>query len=135
MKRIILLFAMLLSFSNGIFAQESNNPESVKPLFDVEIVRKVSLMDIEGKVYEDVVVTMKSITPDYFISDKYKVKIFIQDANGKKIWKKTLKNVYLYVFSNGQVEIGQQKFTQILIYKSPTADKIYGMIREKEGIY
>lgn len=135
MKKIVLLFGILLSFSIGIVAQESVKPESTKPLRDVEVVRKVYLMDIEGKVYENVVVTMRSITPDYFITDKYKVKIMIKDADGKKIWKKTLKNVYLYVFSDGQVEVGKQNFTQIVIQKSSTKNKTYGMIREKEGIY
>ncbi len=53
---------------------------------------------------------MKSTSPDYFITDKYKVKITITDANGKKIWKKTLKNVFLYVFSDGQVQVGKRHF-------------------------
>ncbi len=38
----------------------------------MEVVRKVAFLDIEGKYYEDVTMSFKSITPDYFISDKYK---------------------------------------------------------------
>lgn len=78
---------------------------------------------------------MKSTSPDYFITDKYKVKITITDANGKKIWKKTLKNVFLYVFSDGQVQVGKRHFDQILIQKSSLTGDFLGMIREKEGIY
>ena len=57
MKRIILLLIVMLSFGVSMFAQE---PEKAKPLTDTEVVRKVAILDIEGKMYEDVVVTMKS---------------------------------------------------------------------------
>ena len=97
----------MLSLALSGFAQE---PESVRPLNDTEVVRRVAIMDIEGQRYDNVVVTMKSTSPDYFITDKYKVKITITDANGKKIWKKTLKNVFLYVFSDGQVQVGKRHF-------------------------
>ena len=56
-----------------------------------------------------------SITPDYFISDKYKVKVKVVDKNGKSIYKKTLKNVFLYVFSNGQIQVGKKNFDQIVV--------------------
>ncbi len=54
--------------------------------------------------------------------------------NGVKVWKKTMKNAYLYVFLNGQVQVGQPKFSKILIYKNDSGSYI-GKIREKEGIY
>lgn len=78
---------------------------------------------------------MKSTSPDNIITDKYKVKVTITDANGKKIWKKTLKNVFLYVFSDGQVQVGKQNFDRILIRKSSLTGDFIGKIREKEGIY
>ena len=130
MKRLLFFFAFLLSFSVGILAQES-----AKPLTDMEVVRRVAIMDIEGELYENVLVTMMSTSPDYFITDKYKVKVTIQDADGKKIWKKTMKNVFLYVFSNGQVQVGKRNFNQILIQKSSYSDDFIGKIREKEGIF
>ena len=78
---------------------------------------------------------MKSTSPDYFITDKYKVKVTISDSNGKKVWKKTLKNVFLYVFSDGQVQVGKRNFNQIVIQKSSLTGDFFGKIREKEGIY
>lgn len=120
---------MVSSISN-LFAQET-----AKPLTDTEIVRKVALMDIEGTYYENVVVTLKSTSPDYFISDKYKVKVSIVDSNGKKIWKKTLKGVFLYVFSNGQVQVGKNNFDQIVIQKSTLTGSVIGTLREKEGVW
>ena len=130
MKKILLLFAMLLTFTLNVFAQEKANPVT-----DHEVVRRVALIDIEGITYENVVVSMKSTSPDGIITDKYKVKVVITDSKGKKIWKKTLKNVFLYVFSEGQVQVGNGGFHQIVIYKlSHTADFI-GKIREKEGVY
>lgn len=79
--------------------------------------------------------SFKSITPDYFISDKYKVKVKVVDKNGKPIYKKTLKNVFLYVFSNGQIQVGKKNFDQIVVQKSKSTDENIGIIREKEGVY
>ncbi|MCS2506162.1 hypothetical protein NXW48_10715 [Phocaeicola vulgatus] len=111
------------------------NRETAKPLTDMEVVRKVAFLDIEGKYYEDVTMSFKSITPDYFISDKYKVKVKVVDKNGKSIYKKTLKNVFLYVFSNGQIQVGKKNFDQIVVQKSKSTDENIGIIREKEGVY
>lgn len=79
--------------------------------------------------------SFKSITPDYFISDKYKVKVKVVDKNGKSIYKKTLKNVFIYVFSNGQIQVGKKNFDQIVVQKSKSTDENIGIIREKEGVY
>ena len=46
-----------------------------------------------------------------------------------------MKNVFLYVFSNGQVQVGKSNFDQILIQKSSYSDDFIGKIREKEGIF
>ena len=132
MKRFVTILFLMLSLALSGFAQEQ---ESVRPLTDTEVVRRVAVMDIEGLLYDNVVITMKSTSPDYFITDKYKVKVTITDANGKKVWKKTLKNVFLYVFSDGQVQVGKPNFDQILIKKSSLTGDFIGKIREKEGIY
>lgn len=129
MKLKLLLTLLFFNFTFFLFAQETT-----KPINDVEIERNVSIIDIEGKKYENVKINLKSMSPDYFISDIYRVKVNITDAEGKTIWKKTLKNVYLYVFSSGQVQVGKPNFDMIVIYKNDTG--IYtGKIREKEGIY
>ena len=101
----------------------------------MEVMRKVAVLDIEGKTYENVTISFKSTTPDYFITDKYKVKVKVVDENGKSIYKKTLKNAFLYVFSNGQIQVGKPNFNQILITKSELTDNNIGVIREKEGVY
>lgn len=125
---IIMLFTASLTFAQS-------EPETAKPLTDMEVVRKVARFDIEGKIYENVTVSFKSITPDYFISDKYKVKVKVVNGKGKSIYKKTFKNVFLYVFSNGQVQVGKKNFDQIVVQKSVLTGDNVGMIREKEGIY
>lgn len=132
MKHFVTILLFMLSFVVSGFAQE---PETTSPLTNAEIVRRVATIDIEGEYYDNVIVTMKSLSPDYFIRDKYKVKVTITDSNGKKIWKKTLNNVFLYVFSNGQVQIGKRNFDQIIISKSSVTGNFIGKIREKEGIY
>lgn len=130
MKKTLLLFAMLLAFTLNVFAQEE-----AKPLIDQEVMRKVALIDIEGVTYENVIVSMKSASLDDFITGKNKVEVVITNSQGEKIWKKTLKNVFLYVFSNGQVQVGQRGFLQIVIFKSSLTDDFGGIVREKEGVY
>ncbi len=86
---------------------------------------------IEGKEYRNVVMTLKSTSPDLLITDK--VKVLVKDENGKKVYKKTFKNCYLYIFSNGQVQDGKPKFNQIVI--SRVSDSWFGEIKEKEGVW
>lgn len=129
MKLSILLIFLSFTLTTSLISQETTTP-----LTDTEIMRNVSRMDIEGKEYENVNVTLKSISPDYFISDIYKVKVTILDTEGKAVWKKTLKNVFLYVFSNGQIQVGKPNFNMILIQKN-VSGSFSGMIREKEGVY
>lgn len=107
--------------------------EKARPLYDAEIERKVSYMDIEGTIYTDVVVTLKSNEPDYFFVMKGKVKVKVVDSNGIVVYKKTLNNNFLYVFSDGSVEIAKEHFVKLYMFKDD--GKIYGKIREKEGIY
>lgn len=131
-SKFVLLLMMFFAVSL-VFAQ--NEPETTTPLTDMEVVRKVAFLDIEGKHYEDVTISFKSTTPDYFISDKYKVKVKVVDKDGKSIYKKTFKNAFLYVFSNGQIQVGKKNFSQIVISKSNSTDDHIGIIREKEGVY
>lgn len=128
LRRFALLVAIFL-ISTLSFA------ETAQPLMDMKVTRKVAVLDIEGKEYENVTIFCKSITPNYLITDKYKVKVKVVDKKGKSIYKKTLKNVFLYVFSSGQIQVGKQGFNQIIITKSKQEDNYIGIIREKEGIY
>ena len=123
---------MMLTINIVSFAQNSE-PEKASPMTDTEIVRKCTILDVEGKLYDNVTVTIKSNQPDFFFTDKYKVKVTVTDASGSKVWNKTFKNAFLYVFSNGQIQVGKQNFDQLVI-SSSTGDWI-GMVREKEGVY
>ena len=128
---LLLTFCCTLSFAQS----QSKEPEKVKPMMDTEIVRNISIIDIEGIIYENVQATIKSISADYFVHDKARVKVTIKNEKGENIWKKTLKNAYMYVFSNGQIQVGKPNFDQLIISKSTTTNNYIGMIREKEGIY
>jgi hypothetical protein len=126
MKLRILLIFLFFNFTTSLFSQET-----AKPLTDTEIMRNVSSIDIEGKIYENVKVTLKSNSQGIYSSSK--VKVSIVDQNGKKVWNRTLKNVFLYVFSNGQIQVGKPNFNMILIQNY--SGSYYGKIREKEGVY
>nr|WP_301839379.1 hypothetical protein [uncultured Prevotella sp.] len=133
MKKVLLFLVMLMTYVVS-FAQ-SNDSEKIKPLLDTEIVRKCANLDIEGKYYENVTVTIKSNEPDYVWIDKYKVKVTVTDASGNKVWKKTLNNSFLYVFSDGQIQIGKKNFYKMVILRSSSSGNWEGVVREKEGVY
>ena len=113
------------------FAQDE--PESAKPLTNAVIMRRNVFLDIEGEYFDDVTITFKSISPDYFFTHTDRVKVKVTDSNKKVIYNKTLKNAFLYVFSDGQIQVGRVNFDQIIIYNYD--GDYYGTIREKEGIY
>ncbi len=125
---------MMLTINIVSFAQNSE-PEKAKPITDAEIVRKCIILDVEGKLYENVTVTIKSNQPDFFFTDKYKVKVTVTDASGSKVWNKTFKNAFLYVFPNGQVQVGKPNFHQMIISRADSSSEWIGMVREKEGVY
>lgn len=131
-RKITLLVIMFLT---STFAFTQSEPGTTTPLTDMEVVRKVAILDIEGEIHEDVIISFKSTTPDYFITDKYKVKVKVVDKKGKSVYKKTFKNAFLYVFSNRQIQVGKPNFNQILITKSELTNSNIGIIREKEGVY
>ena len=133
MKKLI-LFLVMLTINIVGFAQNSES-EKAKPMTDTEIVRKCAILDVEGKYYDNVTVTIKSNQPDFFFTDKYKVKVTVTDASGSKVWNKTFKNAFLYVFPNGQVQVGKQNFDKLVIAKSSSTGEWIGMVREKEGVY
>lgn len=133
MKKL-LLFLMMLTINIVSFAQNSE-PEKAKPITDAEIVRKCIILDVEGKLYENVTVTIKSNQPDFIFTDKYKVKVTVTDASGSKVWNKTFKNAFLYVFSSGQIQVGKQNFRQMIISRADSSSEWIGMVREKEGVY
>lgn len=134
MKKFILIISLIFAVLN-CFAQ-NDETESSKPSYDTEIVRRCAGIVIEGEDFFNVIVTLKSISPDHFLSDKHKVKVLVKDENGKKIYKKTFSNAYLYIFSNGQIQVGKPKFNQIVIRKGILDERLwFGEIREKEGVW
>lgn len=81
MKKLV-LFLVMLTISIVGYAQNSEK-ETTNPILDTEIVRKVTVLDIEGKCYGNVIVTFKSNKPDFVWTDKYKVKVTVTDSSGK----------------------------------------------------
>ena len=109
--------------------------ETSKPTLGAEIVRRLSTIDIEGKYYYSVVATLKSNSPDFVFTSTPKVKVIITDIRGTVLYKKTLKKAFLYLFSDGQIQIGRQKFIQFAIVRVDDSNEFVGRIREKEGVY
>ena len=88
-------------------------------------------MDLEGKYFIHTKITLKSINSFY-----NNVKVTIFDLSNKKIWKKTIKGAFLYVFPSGQVQVGQRNFNQIIIYREKKdSDDFFCIVNTEEGIY
>ena len=129
MKIFINLLFVLFPF----IALAQDNVETSKPSLDTEIVRHCAFMEIEGDFYSNVTITLKSQSPAPFVSDNFRVKVTVKNSDGKNVYKKTFKNSYLYIFSEGEIQVGKPKFNQIMIGKRD--DKWWGIIKEKEGIW
>lgn len=134
MKKILYIFALLFCFSLSQAADKDDDKAS--PSYDTEILRKVSVLDIEGTTYDNVIITFKSNKPDYGSAEKSMVSVRITDNEGKVIYKKKFKHVFLYIFKDGQIQVAQQHFVKVLIQRTSLfSDTFKGKIREKEGVY
>lgn len=138
MKRLLTLFILITSIVSLSHSQTATTPEvqSVKPVRNAMVERKVVAIDVDGVTYENVNVSMQAVNHRYY--NRNKVKIVIRDVMGKKLWSKTFSDVFLYVFSDGQVQVGQGTFIQLLIEKiaKPTAEgEFKATFREKQGIF
>lgn len=116
------------------YKEEKEQGDKIKPLYDTEILRKVSVLDIEGIRYENVEVTIKSISAELWCEDD-RVRVTVRDKEGKVIWKKSFNQSYMYVLENGQVHVGKPNFDQLVIYRMAYSKGYTGIIREKEGVY
>lgn len=125
MKRLLLLLVLFLSMAIG-YAEET------PPLYDVKIERHVGIAMIGDKLYKDVDVTVKSNNPVPGWTESA-VRINVKDAEGKTVYKKKFYNLYLYVFSSGQIQVGKLNFNVAVITKK--TGEWYAIINEKEGVY
>lgn len=130
MKKLVLLLLVSL-MAIGAWAEEK---ETRRPSINTEISRKVYLANIEGELYTDVTIKFKSNNPGVWV-DKSNVKVTITDSIGKQIYKKTLKDCYLYIFSTGEIQVANGGFKKLLLIATPGNGKCYVTIREKEGVY
>ena len=105
---------------------QEEEPETSSPSYNTETIRIVSSLDVEGVVYKNVKVSFNS-------NNSSKVKVKILNVDGRVAWQKTFKNAYLYIFSSGQIQVGQPKFDKIIIHKDDSGSYV-GKIRKYEGI-
>lgn len=121
-----------LSVNHSEINEKEEIVEKALPLNNTEAVRKVKIVDIDGTTYVNAKIYMTTVS---FVDGTNAVKVSIFDINNKRVWKKTLSGAYLYVFSDGQIQIGQRNFQQVLIYRERDTNSFIGLIRAEEGIY
>lgn len=130
MKKVFVVFLFIFS-TVSTFAQSEG--ESVKPIGGITLYRNVSLAAIEQNNYLDVIVKFKAAElGDYFTNG---VKVVVVNNTGKKIYRKRFSKSYLYVFSDGTIEVGKgNALTQIILFKYKDGSG-WGMILKERGIY
>lgn len=142
MRYVVTLLVFFLS--TIVFAQEKKESESTFPSVDTEIERKCSFIDIEGKYYYDAVISLKSNKCNPFMyrllnpRQKSNVKVIVRDKNGKKIYKKVIKNTFLYIHSDGTISVAMPpELLKLKVIKDDRFGDIEWLciIREKEGIW
>ena len=134
MKRL-LSFAILLLLFGTCHSLEMEEQTSA-PLFDSLVVRVVDVIEIDGKMFDNVSVSLQAIPPHYnqidnFV-DYFSVRVVVRNRNGKKVWKKLFKRAYLFEMRSGQVQVRKsddENFVIVVIGKSSKSDKIIGKIR------
>ncbi len=99
----------------------------------VEIARICDVVDIEGSIVKDAVIYLKTGKTAFSFSISNKVDVKVKQGK-KTIFHKKLKNAYLYIFSNGQVQVGQPRINNIIIGRDSDGS-IVGQIRIMEGIW
>lgn len=124
MKRFAII--LLISFSSLFCCAEN---ETAKPSFGVVVEREVSQAQIEGKMYFNVLVELKSSN---FPGSGVKVTV-ASAKTGVKIYKKRYASSYLYGFSDKSLQVGKGNIlTQLIIYKT---DSGWMMKLREKGIY
>ena len=129
MKKAFVVFLFIFS-TVSTFAQSEG--ESVKPIGGITLYRNVSLAAIEQNNYLDVIVKFKAAElGDYFTNGV----VVVDNNTGKKIYRKGFSKSYLYVFSDGTIEVGKgNALTQIILFKYKDGSG-WGMILKERGIY
>lgn len=132
----LVLLSIMLSWNFLSFSQNKDTIETTKPLMDIEIERSNVFLDLENTNYDSVTISLHSYY-DSWHEREPRVEVNVVSKEGKSIYNKTLKNVYLYVFSNGTIQVGKMNFNQVYVYYKNTNGQreVYGIIREKEGIF
>lgn len=131
MKRILTLVLISLLSVSMAFAQCT--VEIIKPeTTENDIVRNIDTIDIDGDFYCNVTVHIKSMPQSKYVKPYVKVKI-VETGTGKTILSKTLNGSFLFLFSDGQIQVGKHNLRQIAISKPGKGSA--GIIRIKEGIW
>lgn len=115
MKRYF-LFLLAFSFAFVCFSQNGQQGR-VKPLFNYKVVRNCNIFAIDGVAYNNVTVTIRSKNPGLF-RDHYRVIVTVKNRENKTLYKKTFNDNFLYLFSSGQIQVGNPEFCCALIWWS-----------------
>lgn len=128
MRELLIVFLSIIC-SLQIIADE---PERVRPTYGVKFDRPIIMANIEGKLYDDVIVELDAADFNAIFNEG--VKITVKDiSTGEKIYKKRFSKSYLYAFSDGTIYVGKgNALTQVTLLKYKN-DWLLN-VREK-GIY
>lgn len=133
MKQIVKIFILFLSF---MFVQTMNAQVDhdgvlrALPSVGARIDRNLAWIDIESTYYSDVHVNLHSgydnRTRLYYVN-------IIVTQNHKKVYSRRFNNAYMYLYGDGQIQVGKPGFIQMVIVHDRLGN--CGKIRQFEGLY
>lgn len=131
MKRILTF--ILISLLGSFIAFAQSTVETIKPEnTENDIVRDIDTIDIEGSFYCNVTVHITSMPQSKYVRPYVRVKI-VEKGTRKTILSKTLNGSFLFLFSDGQIQVGRHNLRQIALSKPGKGSA--GIVRIKEGIW
>ena len=119
----------------SIALENNQEPESVTPTLNIGISRQISYANINGNSYDDVEVYIKSFY-DFWTGTTPIVKIKVTSIEtGEILYKKRFSNTYLYIFRDGQIQIGRKNLDKIIISKPSFSNRWNMRINEGGIVY
>lgn len=125
MKRVLLLLLLsLLGFAAHAQLKSMR-------LVNVQVEGVASRLLVEQDYYENASFKLEALSPDAYFRDFFAVRVLIE-KEGKRIYRKSWKNVCLYAFENGQMEVGREGMAKMVL--SPQRDSTFHVKIAERGV-
>lgn len=133
MKKLLSILIIFFCAVAPTFANNDDESERIPPHYNTKIEHNLTSLDIEGTVIHDVRMVFESSGPEVGRFVPF-VNVRVYNSKNKCIYRRRFENCYLYIFSNGGIQVGLPRYNKVVIFPNEVSD-FYGYIREREGVY